>query len=118
MFPDIPYAPTHEELKQFRRITREYARQISAFPLTPLLPRRKQISRPVVESMDQVFVHTVEDLIYFTLTKIEHPLNLIPETPVGNFSEPNEFSEEEGFNTGSKDMEDNHDHDEEMGNPP
>jgi hypothetical protein len=44
-------------------------------------------------------MHTVEDLIDFSLTEIEHPLNLIPETPIGNFSEPDEFSEEEGFNS-------------------
>jgi hypothetical protein len=118
LFPDIPYALPHEELNQFRRITRAYARQIGVLPLAPLLPRRKQIRRPVVESPDQVFVHTVEDLIDFSLTEIEHPLNLIPETPADNFSEPDEFSEEEGFNSGSEDMEDNHDHDEERGNPP
>jgi hypothetical protein len=50
MFPDIPYALPHKELNQFRRITRAYARQIDALPLTSLLPRRKQIRRPVVES--------------------------------------------------------------------
>jgi hypothetical protein len=69
----------------------------------------------VVKSPDQIFVHTVEDLIDFSLTEIEHPLNLIPKTPARNFSEPDEFSEEEGFNS---DMEDNNDHDEERGNPP
>jgi hypothetical protein len=31
----------------------------------------------VVDTPDQVFVHTVEDLIYFSLTEIKHPLNLI-----------------------------------------
>jgi len=36
-------------------------------------------------------MHIVEGLIDFTLTKIEHPLNLIPETPADNFSEPDEF---------------------------
>jgi hypothetical protein len=77
----------------------------------------------VVESPDQVFVHTVEDLIDFSLTEIEHPLNLIPETPADNFSEPDDFFEEEGFNSersvsGSEDMEDNNDHNEERGNPP
>jgi hypothetical protein len=59
LFPDITYALRHEELNQFRRIIREYARQISVFPLAPLLPRRKQISIPVVESPNQVFVHMV-----------------------------------------------------------
>jgi hypothetical protein len=38
MFPDIPYALPHEELNQFRRITRAYARHIGAFPLALLLP--------------------------------------------------------------------------------
>jgi hypothetical protein len=53
----------------------------------------------VVDTPDQVFVHTVEDLIDFTLTKIEHPLNLIPETPSCNYSELDDFeSDKEGFN--------------------
>jgi hypothetical protein len=84
LFSDIPYTLPHEELNQFRRITRAYARQIDVFPLALLLPRRKKIRRPMVESLDPVFVHTVEDLIDFSLTKIKHPLNLIskhqPET--------------------------------------
>jgi hypothetical protein len=76
----------------------------------------------VVDTPDQVFVHTVEDLIDFSLTKIEHPLNLIPEMSVGNILEPDDFSEEEGFNSErsvsrSEDMEDHNDHDEERGNP-
>jgi hypothetical protein len=115
LFPDIPYALPHEELNQFRRIARSYARQIGALPLASLLPRRKQIRRLVVKSPDQIFVHIVEDLIYFTLTKIKHPFNLIPETPAIKFSEPNEFSKEEGFNSN---MEYNNGHDEERGNPP
>jgi hypothetical protein len=120
VFPDIPYALHHEEFNQFRRITRSYAQQINVFPLALLLPQRKQISRIVVESPDQVFWHIVEDLIDFTLTEIEHTLNLIPETPVDNFSEPDDFSEEEGFNSecsvsGSEDMEDYNGHNEERG---
>jgi hypothetical protein len=87
-------------------------------PLAPLLPQIKQISRLVVESPVQFFVHIVEYLIDISLTKIEHPLNLILETLYSNFFEPNEFSEEEGFNSGFEDMEDNHDHDEERGKPP
>jgi hypothetical protein len=86
LFPEIPYSLPHEELNQFIRITRAYTRQIIVLPLAPLLPQRKQVSRPVVESPNQVFVHIVEDLIDFVLTKIEHPLNLIPETPANNFS--------------------------------
>jgi hypothetical protein len=89
-----------------------------------LLPCRKQVSIPVVDTPDQVFVHTVEDLIDSPLTEIEHPLNIIPETPSGNCSEPDNFeSDEEGFNSErpaseSYDMEDNNDHNEERGNPP
>jgi hypothetical protein len=99
LFAAIPYALPQEELNQFRRITRAYARQIGSFPLAPLLPHRKQVSRPVVDTPDQVFIHTVKDLIYFSLTEIEHSLNLIPETPAGNYSDPDDFeSGEEGFN--------------------
>jgi hypothetical protein len=57
LFPEIPYSLPHEELNEFIRITRAYARQIGALPLAPLLPRRKQVSRPVVDTPDQVFVH-------------------------------------------------------------
>jgi hypothetical protein len=68
-------------------------------------------------------VHSVEDLIYFSLTEIEHPLNLIPETPADNFFDLDDFLDEEGFNSehsvsGSEDMEYNNDHNEERGNPP
>jgi hypothetical protein len=56
-----------------------------------------------------------------SLNDIEHPLNLIPKTPAGNYSEPYDFeSNEEGFNSdhsSSKldDMEDNNDRNEERG---
>jgi hypothetical protein len=78
---------------------------------------QKQVSRPVVDTPDQVFVYTVEYLIDFSLTKIEHPLNIIPETPADNYSEPDDFFDEEGFNSGCSvsgldDMEDNNDHNE------
>jgi hypothetical protein len=110
-------------LNQFRRITRAYAQQIRALPLAPLLPCRKKLSRPVLDTPEQDFVHTLEDLIDLSLTKIKHPLNLIPETPVGNFSEPNDFYDEEGFNSEcsvseSGYMEDKNEHNEERGNPP
>ena len=36
--PKIPYALPHEELNQFRRIIRAYARQIDALSLAPILP--------------------------------------------------------------------------------
>ena len=76
------------------------------------------------ETPDQVFFHTIEYLIDFSLTEIKHPLNLIPEKPTSNYSDPNDFeSDEEGFNSDclaweSDDMEDKNDHNEERGNPP
>ena len=72
----------------------------------------------MVNTLDEAFAHTVEDLIDFSITEIENPLNLIPETPADDISELDDFLEEEEFNSGSEDMEDNNDHDEEMGNPP
>jgi hypothetical protein len=77
----------------------------------------------VVNTPDQVFIHTLEYLIYFSLTEIEQPLNLIAETPADNYSELDDFeSDEEGFNfdhsvSGSDDMEDNNDNSKERGNP-
>jgi hypothetical protein len=35
---EIPYSLPHEEVNQFRRITRAYAQQIDAFPFPPILP--------------------------------------------------------------------------------
>jgi hypothetical protein len=66
-------------------------------------------------------LHTIEDLIYFEITEIKNPLNLIPENPI-DVSELDDFSEEEGFNSecsilGYEDMEDHNDHDEERVNP-
>ena len=59
LFPEIPYTLPHEELNQFRRIIRAYTRQIGSLPLAPLLPRRKQVRRPVVDTPDQVFVQII-----------------------------------------------------------
>jgi hypothetical protein len=67
----------------------------------------------VVSTPDEVFVHSVEDLIDFAITKIQEPLDLIPETPADNISEPNDCSEEEDLNSDSEDMEGNNDHEEE-----
>jgi hypothetical protein len=67
----------------------------------------------VVSTPDEVFVHSVEDLIDFSITKIQEPLDLIPETPAVDVSEPNEFSEEEEFDSDSEDMEGNNNHEEE-----
>jgi hypothetical protein len=54
----------------------------------------------------------------FAITEIQYPLDLIPETPADDVSEPGDFSKEEEFNSESEDMEDNNDHNEERGNPP
>jgi hypothetical protein len=64
----------------------------------------------------------VEELIYFSRTEIEQPLNMIPKTPLGKYSEPDDFeSDEEGSNSDrsnseSEDMEDNNEKNEERGN--
>jgi hypothetical protein len=58
-------------------------------------------------------MHTIEYLIDFTIIEIEHPLNQILETPTDNVSEPDDFSEEVEFNSKSKEMEENNDHEEE-----
>ena len=38
LYPEIPYALPHEELNQFRRITREYTRHIDVLSLALILP--------------------------------------------------------------------------------
>jgi hypothetical protein len=52
--PKILYAIPHEKVNQFKRITRAYARQIGALSLSPILPRRKQQSRPVVSTPEEI----------------------------------------------------------------
>jgi hypothetical protein len=42
LFPDITYTLPHEELNQFRRIKRPYARQIDVLSLASILPRRQK----------------------------------------------------------------------------
>ena len=61
------------------------------FPFTPILPRRKHQGKPVVSAPNEVFVHSVEDLIDFSITKIQEPLDLIPEMPADDIYEPNDF---------------------------
>ena len=100
-------------MNQFKIITRSYAQQIGALSLTPILPRRKQQSRLVVSTPDEVFIHSVEDLIDFAITEIQEPLDLILETLAGDISEHNDFSEEEEFDFDSEDMEGNNGHGEE-----
>jgi hypothetical protein len=72
----------------------------------------------VVSTLSKVFVHSVVYLIYFSITEIQYPLDLIPGMPVDDVSEPNNFSEKEEFNSESEDMEGKNDHNEERGNPP
>jgi hypothetical protein len=69
--PEIPYALPHEEVNQFRRIKRAYTRQISVLSSAPIPPQRKQQRRPVVITPDEVFIHSVEDLIDFAITEIQ-----------------------------------------------
>jgi len=52
IFHEISYTLPHEELNQFKIITRAYTRQIGSLPLSLLLPRRKQVSRPMVDTPD------------------------------------------------------------------
>jgi hypothetical protein len=100
-------------VNQFRRITRAYAQKIGVFSLAPILPQRKQQRRPMVSTPDKVFMHSVEDLIDFSITEIQEPINLVPETPAADVSEPNNFSEEEEFDSDSEDMDGNSNHEEE-----
>jgi hypothetical protein len=49
--------------------------------------------KPIVTTPEHTFVHTVEDLVDFSLIEIEQPLSLIPNTPVvtpptSNYSKP------------------------------
>jgi len=67
----------------------------------------------VVNTPNEVFVHSIEYLIDFVITEIKHPLNLIPEMPVGDISEPDDLSEQEEFNSDSEDMEGNNKYEEE-----
>jgi hypothetical protein len=47
------------------------------------------------------------------ITEIQEPLDLIPKTPADDISKPNDFSEEEEFDSDSEDMEGNNGHGEE-----
>jgi hypothetical protein len=67
----------------------------------------------VVNTLDEVFVHSVKDLIDFEITKIQEPIDLIPETLVCDTSEPNNLSKEQEPNSDFKDMEENNGHEEE-----
>jgi hypothetical protein len=58
-------------------------------------------------------MHSVEDLIDFTITEIQKPLDLILETLADDISEPNDLSEEEEPDSNSEDMEENNGREEE-----
>jgi hypothetical protein len=79
---EIPYVIPYDEINTFQRITRAYARQIRAFPLALFLPCKKKTARLVVDTPYNTFVHMVEDLVDFSITKIDQPLSFIPETPL------------------------------------
>jgi len=59
----------------------------------------------VVTTLEHTFVHTVEDLMDFTLIEIEKPLGLIPDAaistpPTSNYSETGDSqSKEEGYDS-------------------
>jgi hypothetical protein len=55
----------------------------------------------VVSTPDEVFVHSVEDLIDFMITEIQEPLDLIPETSVDDIPKLDNFSEEEEVDSDS-----------------
>jgi hypothetical protein len=82
--------------------------------LAPILDQIKQQRRQVVSTLGEVFVHSVENLIDLEITKIQEPLDLIPETPADDVSEPNKFLKEEKFDSNFKDMEGNNNHEEEI----
>jgi hypothetical protein len=67
----------------------------------------------MVSTLDEVFVHSVEDLIDFMITEIQELLDLIPEMPVDDIPEPGDFSKEEELDFNSEDMEGNNDREEE-----
>ena len=61
----------------FRRITRNYARQLQILPTAPLLPRRRRSYLPVNEVGDHVEVQTLEDLVDLPLSDIDGPVGQI-----------------------------------------
>jgi hypothetical protein len=52
--------------------------------LALFLPHKKHTRRLVVDTPDHTFVHIVEYLIDFSLTKIYQPISFIPEIPLVN----------------------------------
>ena len=62
------------EVNLFRRITRNYARQLRILPTVPLLPRRRPSYLPVNEVGDRVEVQTLEDLVGLYLSNIDGPV--------------------------------------------
>jgi hypothetical protein len=67
----------------------------------------------MVSTLDEVFVHSIEDLIDFAITKIQEPLDLIPKIQASDIPKPDEFSEEEEIDSNFEDMEGKNSHEEE-----
>ena len=65
------------EVNIFRRITRNYARQLGILPTAPLLPWRRPSYLPVNEVGDHVEVQTLEDLVDLALYDIDGPIGQI-----------------------------------------
>ena len=65
------------EVNLFRRITRNYTRQLGILPTEPLLPRRRPSYLPVNEVGDCVEVQTLEDLVDLSLYDIDGPVEQI-----------------------------------------
>jgi len=80
--PKIPYVVCHMEFITFRRITRAYARQRRALPITLLLPRRTRTMRLIVSTIENTFVHMIKDKVYFSLIEIENPFGFIHNTQI------------------------------------
>lgn len=65
------------EVNLFRRITRNYTRQLRVLPIAPFLPRRRIRQLPITEVGDRVEVQTLEDLVDIALHKINDPVGQI-----------------------------------------
>ena len=80
------------EVNLFRRITRNYARQLRVLPTAPLLPRRRARHLPVHVVGDHVEVQTLEDLVDLALHEIDGPVGQI--TPSQNNSKNEQIDED------------------------
>jgi hypothetical protein len=67
----------------------------------------------VVSTPNEFSIHSIEDLIDFMITKIQEPIDIIPEMSVDDIPEPDDFLEEEEIDSDFEDMEGNNRHEEE-----